>query len=136
MPRRLWLAPMISQMGLVGKNGVSSGSSGISGGAMSNAFTTLMNYLRGHIGYWDRVSITTDAAGLVTIAHNCGFTPSAAFVQAVYDGTSPHNHYGSISIVSLDEANMTILMLRANGNDDANSSRTVYYHILPVVKER
>lgn len=133
MPRRLWLAPMISQVGLVGKNGASSG---ISGGAMSNAFTTLMNYLRGHIGYWDTASVTTGATGLVTIAHNCGFTPKAAFVQGIYDGTSPHNHYGSINIVSLDEANMTILMLRANGNDDANSARTVYYHILPVVKER
>jgi hypothetical protein len=133
MPRRLWLAPMISQVGLVGRNGVSSG---ISGGAMSNAFTTLMNYLRGHIGYWDRVSVTTGATGLVTIAHNCGFTPGAAFVQGIYDGVHPHNHYGPISIVSLDEANMTILMLRANGNDDANSARTVYYHILPVVKER
>ena len=133
MPRRLWLAPMISQMGLVGRNGVAGG---ISGGSISNAFTTLMNYLRGHIGYWDRVDVTTGATGLVTIAHNCGFTPSAAFVQGIYDGTSPHNHYGSISIVSLDEANMTILMLRANGNDDTHSAMTIYYHILPVVKER
>lgn len=136
MPRRLWLAPMISQVDKTGRNGAGGGAGGISGGSISNAFTTLMNWLRGHIGYWDIVSVTTGATGLVTIAHNCGFTPSAAFVQAIYDGTSPHNHYGPISIVSLDEANMTILMLRANGNDDANSARTVYYHILPVVKER
>ena len=133
MPRRLWLAPMISQLGLVGKNGVSGG---ISGGSISNAFTTLMNYLRGHIGYWDRGDVTTDATGLVTFAHNCGFTPSAAFVQGIYDGVHLQHHYGPIYIVSLDEANMTLLMLRANGNDDANSNRTVYYHILPVVKER
>jgi hypothetical protein len=125
---------MISQLDKTGRNGAGGG--GISGGSISNAFTTLMNYLRGHIGYWDRVDVTTGATGLVTIAHNCGFTPSAAFVQGIYDGVHPHNHYGPINIVSLDETNMTILMLRANGNDDANSARTVYYHILPVVKER
>ena len=136
MPRRLWLAPMISQVDKTGRNGAGGGASGISGGSISNAFTTLMNYLRGHIGYWDRVDVTTDATGSVTIAHNCGFTPKAAFVQAIYDGTHPRNHYGPINIVSLDETNMTILMLRANGNDDANSARTIYYHILPVVKER
>lgn len=124
MPRRNWIAPMLTHL------------RGTDSRAVGNGFESLTSYLRGHIGYWDKVNVTTGATGLVTITHNCGFTPSAAFVQAIYDGTSPHNHYGPISIVSLNETTITVFLLRANGNDDANSARTLYYHILPMVKER
>lgn len=123
MPRRTWITPMLPQFGSESRPTV-------------NGFQSLTEYLRGHIGFWAQVTVTTNSTGLVTIAHKCGFTPSCAFVQAVYDGTSPHNHYGPISVVSLDENNMTVLLLRANGNDDANSTRTLNYHILPKVTER
>ena len=124
MPRRNWIAPLLTHL------------RGPDSRAVGNGFESLTDYLRGHIGFWEKVTVTTGSTGLATIAHNCGFTPSVAFVQAIYDGTSPHNHYGPISIVSLDEKNMTILLLRANGNDDASSTRTLYYHILPKVNER
>lgn len=124
MPRRNWIAPMLTHL------------RGTDSRAVGNGFESVGDYLRGHIGFWAQVTVTTNSTGLVTIAHNCGFTPSCAFVQAIYDGTSPHNHYGPISIVSLDEKNMTVLLLRANGNDDANSTRTLNYHILPRVNER
>jgi hypothetical protein len=101
-----------------------------------NAYQSLTEYLRGHIGFWGTYTGTTNSTGYLTIPHKCGFTPSVAFVQAIYDGSSPHNHYGPISIVSLDETNLTVILLRANGNDDTYSTRTVYYHILPKVTER
>lgn len=123
MPRRLWTMPMLGFL------------RGTDARPIANGFQTIGEYLRGHVGFWDRVNVTTGATGIATITHNCGFTPSAAFVQAIYDGTSPHNHYGPINIVSLNETTLTVILLRANGNDDANSARTLYYHILPKVNE-
>lgn len=123
MPRRLWTMPMLGFL------------RGTDARPIANGFQTIGEYLRGHVGFWDRVNVTTGATGIATITHNCGFAPSVAFVQAVYDGISPHNHYGPINIVSLNETTLTVILLRANGNDDANSARTLYYHILPKVNE-
>lgn len=123
MPRRLWTMPMLGFL------------RGTDARPIANGFQTVGEYFRGHIGFWGSYTGTTGATGILTIPHKCGFVPSVAFVQAIYDGTSPHNHYGPISIVSLDENDMTIILLRANGNDDANSTRTVFYHILPKVNE-
>lgn len=101
-----------------------------------NGFQSLTEYLRGHIGFWGTYTGTTDANGSMVIPHKCGFTPSGAIVQAIYDGTSPRNHYGPIHIESFDENNLTIHLLRANGNDDASSTRIIFYHIFPQVTER
>ena len=124
MPRRNWIAPMLTHL------------RGTDSRATSNGFESLTSYLRGHIGFWGSHTGTTDAGGQMVIPHKCGFTPSVAFVQAKYDGSSPRNHYGPIHIESLDENNLTIHLLRTNGNDDASSTRVIFYHILPKVKER
>lgn len=124
VPRRTWTAPLITRFG------------GTDFGPVTNGFYSLTEYLRGHVGFWGSYTGTTDANGGLVISHNCGFTPSVAFVQALYDGTSPRNHYGPIHIESLNENDLTIHILRANGTNDASSTRTIFYHILPVVKER
>jgi hypothetical protein len=124
MPRRLWTTPLLGL--LRSEDAVPVGRS----------FQSLTEYLRGHVGFWGIYTGTTTAGGQLTIPHNCGFTPRAAFAQALYDGSSPRNHYGPIHIESLDEDNLVLHILRANGTPDASSTRTLYYHILPVVSER
>lgn len=124
MPRRLWTAPMLGFL------------RGEDSRATSNAFQTLTEYLRGHIGFWGSYTGTTDGSGGLVIPHNCGFTPDAAFAQAKYDGSSPRNHYGPIHIESMDETNLTIHVLRANGTSDVSSTRTFFYLLLPKVSER
>lgn len=124
MPRRTWTTPMLPHF------------AGPDARSTVNGFQSLTEYLRGHIGFWGSYTGTTGSTGYLTIPHKCGFVPDVVFVQAEYDGSSPHNHYGPISVVSKDENDLVVLLLRANGNDDANSTRTVYYHILPKVTER
>ena len=124
MPRRTWTTPMLPSFG------------GTDFRPVTNGFMSLTEYLRGHIGFWGTYTGTTDATGSMIIPHKCGFTPAGALVQAIYDGTSPRNHYGPIHIESLDENNLTIHLLRANGTSDVTSTRTIFYHIFPVVKER
>lgn len=124
MPRRTWTTPMLPHF------------SGPDARSTVNGFQSLTEYLRGHIGFWGTYTGTTDANGSMVIPHKCGFTPSGAIVQAIYDGTSPRNHYGPIHIESFDENNLTIHLLRANGNDDASSTRIIFYHIFPQVTER
>ena len=123
MGRKLWTMPMLGFL------------RGTDARPIANGFQTIGEYLRGHVGFWDSYTGTTDAGGQMVIPHKCGFTPSVAFVQAVFDGVSPRNHYGPIHIESLDENNLTIHFLRTNGNDDASSTRIIFYHILPKVNE-
>ena len=122
MGRKLWTMPMLGFL------------RGTDSRPIANGFQTIGEYLRGHVGFWDSYTGTTDAGGQMVIPHKCGFTPSVAFVQAKYDG-SPRNHYGPIHIESLDENNLTIHLLKANGTDDASSTRVIFYHILPKVNE-
>ena len=124
MGRKLWTMPMLGFL------------RGTDSRPIANGFQTIGEYLRGHIGFWGSYTGTTNASGELVIPHKCGFTPSVAFVQAKYDGSSPRNHYGPIHIESLDENNLTIHLLKANGTDDASSTRVIFYHILPKVKER
>ena len=124
MPRRNWIAPMLTHL------------RGTDTRPISNGFESLTSYLGGHVGFWGFFSGTTDANGQLTIPHKCGFFPSAAFAQAIYDGSSPRNHYGPIHVEALDENDLTLHLLRANGNNDASSFRQVFYHILPKVNER
>ena len=123
MGRKLWTMPMLGFL------------RGTDARPIANGFQTIGEYLRGHVGFWDSYTGTTDAGGQMVIPHKCGFTPSVAFVQAVFDGVSPRDHYGPIHIESLDENNLTIHLLRTNGNDDASSTRIIFYHILPKVNE-
>ena len=123
MGRKLWTMPMLGFL------------RGTDARPIANGFQTLGEYLRGHVGFWDSYTGTTDASGQMTIPHKCGFTPSVAFVQAKYDGSSPRNHYGPIHVESLDENNLTIHLLKANGTDDASSTRVIFYHIMPKVNE-
>ena len=123
MPRRLWTMPMLGFL------------RGTDARPIANGFQTIGEYLRGHVGFWGSYTGTTNGSGEMVIPHKCGFTPSVAFVQAKSDGSSPRNHYGPIHVESLDENNLTIHLLRANGNDDASSTRVIFYHILPKVNE-
>ena len=138
MPRRLWLAPMISQIGSVDRNGAG-GAGGISGGSISNAFTTLMNWLRGHIGYWGEYTGTTNAFAIMTVTHNCGFTPDKIFVQRVYDAVTPIANFGELVVLptGITDTTFNVLLMKLDGTGDVSSgNRTIWYHILPVVKER
>ena len=127
MPRRNWIAPLLTQL------------RGTDSRAIGNGFESLTDYLRGHIGFWGTHTGTTNIYGFLLVTHNCGFVPDKIFVQRVYDASSPLNSYGGTAIYPtlMDENTFYVLMMNLDGTVDNNSgNRTVNYHILPKVNER
>lgn len=93
---------------------------------IANGFQTIGEYLRGHIGFWDTATGTTNASGNLTVTHNCGFTPSFAFVST------------STTTVFLAVTALTDTTLTVNARTSAGvyvGSLVVNYHILPKVNE-
>ena len=115
MPRRNWIAPLLTQL------------RGTDSRAIGNGFESLTSYLRGHIGYWDTATGTTNASGNLTVTHNCGFSPSVAMVST------------STTTVFLVVTGLTETTLTVNARTSGGlyvGSLVVNYHILPKVKER
>jgi hypothetical protein len=124
MPRRNWIAPLLTQL------------RGTDSRAVSTVFQSLTSYLRGHIGFWGFFSGTTDANGRLIVTHNCGFVPDSVQITAKFvTGSTPHD-LGAFHVHNLTEQIMDIHFLKKSGNDSANEIHAGYYLILPKVKER
>jgi hypothetical protein len=124
MPRRNWIAPLLTQL------------RGTDSRAVSTVFQSLTSYLRGHIGFWGFFSGTTDANGHLIVTHNCGFVPDSVQITAKFvTGSTPHD-MGAFHVHDLTEQIMDIHFLKKSGNDSANEIHAGYYLILPKVKER
>ncbi len=121
MPRRNWIAPMLTHL------------RGTDSRAIGNGFESVGDYLRGHIGFWDYFSGTTDGNGDLVITHNCGFTPKAVFIQPYH--TVDHD-IGAWHIDALTEDTVTVHFSKKSGSDSTYAVHAGYYHILPNVKER
>lgn len=121
MPRRLWTAPMLGFL------------RGSDARATTNAFQTLTEYLRGHIGFWGSFSGTTDGNGDLVITHNCGFAPDAVFIQPYH--TVDHD-IGAWHIDALTETTVTVHFSKKSGSDSTYVQHDGYYLILPKVNER
>jgi hypothetical protein len=124
MPRRNWIAPLLTQL------------RGTDSRAVSTVFQSLTSYLRGHIGFWGFFSGTTDANGHLIVTHNCGFDPDSVQITAKFvTGSTPHD-MGPFHVHDLTEEIVDIHFLKKSGNDSANEIHAGYYLILPKVKER
>lgn len=124
MPRRNWIAPMLTHL------------RGTDSRAVGNGFESLTDYLRGHIGFWGFFSGTTDANGRLIVTHNCGFVPDSVQITAKFvTGSTPHD-MGAFHVHDLTEEIVDIHFFKKSGNDSANEIHAGYYLILPRVKER
>lgn len=121
MPRRNWIAPMLTHL------------RGTDTRPIGNGFESLGDYLRGHVGFWGFFSGTTDTNGDLVIAHNCGFTPSAVFIQPYH--TNDHD-VGAWHIDALTETTVTVHFLKKSGADSQLVQHDGYYLVMPKVNER
>lgn len=123
MPRRNWIAPMLTHL------------RGTDSRPIGNGFESLGDYLRGHIGFWGSFEGTTDSSGYLVVTHNCGFTPDAAMVTQKENGTS-HNELGPYYVEDLTATTITIGFSSRSGNASAGHLHSGWYLILPKVNER
>jgi hypothetical protein len=123
MGRKLWTSPMLPFF---------KGSDSV---PTSRSFQSLTEYLRGHVGYWQDITGTTDSNGFVNFAVDCGFDPSAVLVTEFFVSGSAHD-MGGFHVHDYSKTNLNVHFLTKSGQDRTSHAVRVCYMMLPDTGER
>jgi len=123
MGRKLWTSPMLPFFR--GSDSVPS----------SRSFQSLTEYLRGHVGYWQELTGTTDANGFVNFSIDCGFDPTSVLVTEFHVSGSAHD-MGPFHVHDYSKTNLNVHFLTKSGQDRATHDVRICYMMLPDTGER
>jgi hypothetical protein len=122
MARKLWTAPGAQFL------------TGDDGRLTRTILTNLNEYFKRHIGFWGKVSGTTDVNGDFTITHNCGFEPAVVLLTE-QDAGDP-SKMGPFHIETYDSSIIRVHLFHKNGSDRGSENVTIHYLLLPKTGER